>query len=136
MRHHVESATNEPRQAADGGGHQHRHRGRRETDQQRQASAVDVATQEVAPRVIGSQQMLGRGALQSPGHVLALLGVRCQQVGEDAHQHDDDGAEQAQRLLPDQPVKEIRKWAAPASRFGADGISDGVGDRIGNLSHW
>ena len=35
-------------------------------------------------------------------------------------QHDDDGAEQAQRLLPDHPVKEVRKWPASASRFGAD----------------
>ena len=67
--------------------------------------------------------MLGRGALKPPGYVLALLGVRCQHVGEDAHQHeqhDDDGAEQAQRLLPDHPVKEVRKWPASASPFGAD----------------
>ena len=95
------------------------------------------------PGVIGAQQMLGRGALQPPGHVLTLLGIGGQLVGEDAHQHehhDDHRAEQAQRLLPDQSVKEIRKRAAPASRFCADAISDRIsdriGDRIGDFSHW
>ena len=71
--------------------------------------------------------MLGRRALQAAGHVLALLGVGRQQVGEDAHQHkqhDDHGAEKAEWLLPDQAVKEVRKRAASASRFGADGIGD------------
>ena len=75
--------------------------------------------------------MLGGGTLQVPGYVLTLLGVGRQQVGEDAHQHkqhDDHRAEQAQRLLPDQPVEEVRKWAAPAPLFGADGIGD--------FSHW
>ena len=83
--------------------------------------------------------MLGRGALQPPGHVLTLLGIGGQHVGEDAHQHeqhDDYRAEQAQRLLPDQSVKELRKWAAPASGFGADGISDRISDGIGDFSHW
>ena len=105
---------------------------RREADQQRQPRAVDVAAQEVAPRMIGSQQMLGRGALQPPGHVLALLGVRCQHVGEDAHQHeqhDDDGAEQAQRLLPDEPAKEVRKRAA-------SGVALSAPHGFSEVAHW
>ena len=96
-----------------------------------QARAVDVATQKVATGMIGSQQMLGRRALQAAGHVLTLFGVRRQHVGEDAHQHkqhDDHRAEQAQRLLPDQAVKEVRKGTASASRFGAAGIGD--------FAHW
>ena len=79
--------------------------------------------------MIGSQQVLGRRALQAPGHVLALLGVRRQLVGEDAHQHehnDDHGAEQAEWLLSDQAVKEVRNGAAPGSRFAAAGIGDGA----------
>ena len=42
----------------------------------RNGELLDVTFMSAAPaHMIGPEQMLGRGALQSPGHVLALLGV-------------------------------------------------------------
>ena len=63
LRHHVEPAPDEPRETADGGGHQHCHGGCRKAHKQRLASAEDVATQEVASDMIGSQRMLNRRPL-------------------------------------------------------------------------
>ena len=75
---------------------------------QRQPRPVDEAAQQVAPHVVDTQQVLGRGALHAVAQVDLLVAVGRQRIGEDAHQHqeqDDDTAGGAHRLLAHQPQK-------------------------------
>ena len=84
----------------DGGGQPHR---------QRQPRPVDEAAQQVAPDVVGAQQVGGRGGLQAVAQVDLLVAVGRQRIGEDADQHqeqDNDAAGGAQRLFAHQPPEE------------------------------
>ena len=71
---------------------------------------------QVAPDVVGAQQVRGREGLQAVAQVDLLVAVGRQRIGEDADQHqdqDDDAAGGPQRLLTDQPREEPPRSSLP-----------------------
>ena len=88
---------------------------------------VDEPAQQVAPDVVGAQQVRGGGGLQAVAQVDLLEAVGRQRIGEDADQHqeqDDDAAGGAQRLLTHQPAEEppgssLPSRSRPGGRLGA-----------------
>ena len=117
LRHQVQATADEAGGAAD----QHRHHdgedGGGQPHRQRQPCPVDEAAQQVAPDVVGAQQVRGRGGLQAVAQVDLLVAVGRQRIGEDADQHqdqDDDAAGGPQRLLAHQPREEPPQPGLPS----------------------
>ena len=89
---------------------------------------MDEAAQQVAPDVVGAQQVLGRGGLQAVAQVDLLVAVGRQRIGEDADQHqeqDDDAAGGAQRLLADQAREEPPRSSLPSRSRPSGRLGDG-----------
>ena len=108
LRHQVQTTADEAGGAADQHCHHDGEDGGGQPHRQRQPRPVDEAAQQVAPDVVGAQQVRGRGGLQAVAQVDLLVAVGRQRIGEDADQHqeqDDDAAGGAQRLLAHQPPR-------------------------------
>jgi hypothetical protein len=90
----AEVAGDEPQRQADREGHRHRE----EPRLQRHAAAVDDAAQDVAPDVVGAEEMLRGGRGQDLGEVGGhrIVGAQDRRQHGDDHEHQhEDGAHQA-----------------------------------------
>ena len=137
LRHQVQPTADEAGGAAD----QHRHHdgedGGGQPHRQRQPRPVDEAAQQVAPDVVGAQQVGGRGGLQAIAQVDLLVAVGRQRIGEDADQHqeqDDDAAGGAQRLLAHQPREELPEPGLSSRNRAPSRLGDGR-RQLGYVTH-
>ena len=89
--------------------------GRRQTNGQRNTSAVDQAGQQVASDMIGAEQKASRGAGEPVGQAHLPISIGSQDIRKDSRdneQHDDDSTGGPQGLLFPQPDEEMADTGA------------------------